>query len=208
VVFLPYGGGYQEPLYGVAPPYVVVSGSITRSKRTKVQVEETSTQQQMSKQNRPHDLDHDDRTPEEDPEEEKDITLVQNVRPPPYFPPVDLETWDGHELRKLQITDTFSFSKMKDFTMSGQVEIWGENRTNLSLFRQRVPSNAISEFVMNSNVILCHKARGGPPCVVVHESSIRVSSPPWNITVRPQKAARGHPIHPYTLLVERNEPRC
>jgi hypothetical protein len=78
----PYGGGCQEPLYGVAPPYVVASGAITRSKRTKVQVEVASTQQQMSHKNRPRDLDHDDRTPEEDPEEEEDITLFQSVRPP------------------------------------------------------------------------------------------------------------------------------
>jgi hypothetical protein len=120
-------------------------------------------------QNRPRDLDYDDRTPEEDPEEEEDITLAQSVRPPAYFPPVDLEAWDAHELRKLQITDTFCFSEMKDFTMPGQAGIWGEYRTNLPLFRQRAPSNTISDFVMNNNAILCHKARGGPPCIVVPE---------------------------------------
>jgi hypothetical protein len=54
--------------------------------------------------------------------------------------------------------------------MPGQGGIWLEHRTNLPLFRQRSPSNTISEFVMNSNAILCHKVSGGPPCIVVPES--------------------------------------
>jgi hypothetical protein len=40
---------------------------------------------------RSRDLDHDDRVAVEDSEEDEDITLSQNARPPTYFPPVDFE---------------------------------------------------------------------------------------------------------------------
>jgi hypothetical protein len=83
-----------------------------------------------------------------------------------------LEAWDAQELRKLQIADTFCFYKLKDFTMPGQAGVWVEHRAKLSLFRQRAPSNTISEFVINSNAILYPKASGGPPCVVVPESQV------------------------------------
>jgi hypothetical protein len=53
--------------------------------------------------------------------------------------------------------------------MSGQTGVSGEDRTNLSFFRERVPSNMISEFVINSNSILCHRVSGGPPYIVVLE---------------------------------------
>jgi hypothetical protein len=166
----PYGGGCQEPLNGVTPPYVVVSGAITRSRRTRAQTEKAEVVQQGPNESRSRDLDHDDRMPEGDLEQEEDITHSQSVRPPAYFPPVDLEAWDAQELRKLQIADTFCFSTLKDFTMPGQTGVWGEHRANLSLFKQRAPSNTISEFVMNSNAILCHRTSGGPPCIVVPES--------------------------------------
>jgi hypothetical protein len=103
-------------------------------------------------------------------DEDEDPTLAQSVRPPAYFPPVDLEAWDAQELRKLQMADAFCFQKMKQFTLPGSTAVWGEHRSNLPLSKQALPSNAASEFVMNSGAVLCHRSKNGIPCIVVPES--------------------------------------
>jgi hypothetical protein len=103
-------------------------------------------------------------------EEDEDPTLAQSVRPPAYFPPVDLEAWDAQELHRLQMAIAFCFEKMKPFTLPGSTAVWGEHRSNLPLSKQARPSNAASELVMNSGAVLCHRSKNGIPCIVVPKS--------------------------------------
>jgi hypothetical protein len=49
------------------------------------------------------DSDVDDTASTDSSEEDEDTTLAQNVPPPAYFPPIDLEAWNAEELRKLQM---------------------------------------------------------------------------------------------------------
>jgi hypothetical protein len=101
---------------------------------------------------------------------DEDPSLAESVRPPAYFPPVDLEAWNASDLRKLQLGDSFAFSKLKAFIMPGAPVVWGTQRADLPLAEQSTPAVLASEFVMNSDSILCHRSRNGPPCIVVPDS--------------------------------------
>jgi hypothetical protein len=103
-----------------------------------------------------------------DSDEREDPDAARAVIPAAYFPPSDFEAWDANQLRVLQLADKFCSETMAAIQESGVT--WG------TIHKPRVPGpvpradNTKSIFIINNEALLCHRANGGPPCVVVPEA--------------------------------------